>query len=77
MPGKRRVLGMVVVIARAIGCALIVLAILSLPQFRFIAERLREGVDTLSSVALGVVGVLWLVAVESFLRFFDHFLSRN
>jgi hypothetical protein len=34
-------------------------------------------VDTLSSVALGVVGVLWLVAVESFLRFFDHFLSRN
>ena len=42
MPGKRRVLGMAVVIARMIGFALIVLAILSLPQFRFIANRLRR-----------------------------------
>ena len=77
MLGKRRVLGMMVGIARAVGLVLIVLAILSLPQMRFLTVRLREGFGTLSSLALGIVGILWLVAVECFLRFFDQFMSRN
>jgi hypothetical protein len=31
----------------------------------------------LSSIALGLAGVAWLVAVQLFLRFFDRYLSRN
>jgi hypothetical protein len=31
----------------------------------------------LSSLALGLVGVVWLIGVELFLRFFDQYLSRN
>jgi hypothetical protein len=77
MLGKRRVLGMMVGIARAVGLVLIVLAILSLPQMRFFTAHLREGLGTASSLALGIVGILWLVAVECFIRFFDQFLSRN
>lgn len=77
MLGKRRVLGMMVGIARAVGLVLIVLAILSLPQMRFLTAHLRESLGTVSSLALGIVGILWLVAVECFIRFFDQFLSRN
>ena len=77
MLGKRRVLGMMVGIARAVGLVLIVLAILSLPQIRFLTAHLREGLGMASSLALGIVGILWLVAVECFIRFFDQFLSRN
>ena len=29
------------------------------------------------SVALGLVAVLWIVALELFLHFFDRYLSRN
>jgi hypothetical protein len=77
MLGKRRVLGMMVGIARVMGLVLILLAILSLPEMRFLTAHLREGLGTLSSIALGIVGILWLVAVECFLRFFDQFMSRN
>lgn len=77
MLGKRRVLGMMVGIARAVGLVLIVLAILSLPQMRFLTAHFREGLGMASSLALGIVGILWLVAVECFIRFFDQFLSRN
>ena len=77
MLGKRRVLGMMVGIARVVGLVLIVLAILSFPQMRFLTARISEGVGILSSLALGVVGILWLAAVECFLRFFDQFMSRN
>jgi hypothetical protein len=77
MLGKRRVLGMMVGIARVMGLLLIILAILSLPQMGFLTARLREGVGMLSSLVLGLTGVLLLVAVECFLRFFDQFMSRN
>ncbi len=77
MLGKRRVLGMMVGFARVGGLVLIALAILSLPQMHFLTARLREDVGMLSSLALAVAGILWLVAVECFLRFFDQFMSRN
>ena len=31
----------------------------------------------LSSLALGLLGIAWIVGLELFLRFFDKFLSRN
>jgi hypothetical protein len=77
MPGKRRVLGVLVGVARAIGLMLILLAILSVPQMRFLTARLKDSLGTLAALALGAVGILWLIAVECFIRFFDQFLSRN
>lgn len=77
MPGKRRVLGMMVGTARMIGVLLVVLAVLSLPEVRFLTKHLRESLNTLCSLTLALVGIVWLVAVECFLRFFDQFLSRN
>jgi len=65
------------VVARILGCLLIVLAILGLPQMRFLTGSLEGGFRLLSSLALVFAGIAWLVAVELFLRFFDQFLSRN
>ena len=31
----------------------------------------------MSSLALAFVGILWLIALQVFLKFFDQFLSRN
>jgi hypothetical protein len=77
MPFKRGVLGIVVAVARAGGLLLIGLAILSLPQMRFLMGRLAGGLGLASSLALLLAGIVWLVGVEVALKFFDQFLSRN
>lgn len=74
---RRRVLGIAVGAARIIGVVLIILAILSLPQLQFLTGHMAMGFQILSSLALGLVGIVWLVGVKLFLRFFDQFLSRN
>lgn len=74
---KRQVLGVVVRVTRAMGLILIVLAILGLPQMRFLTGRLAVSFELIMSVALGLAGVAWLVGVQLFLRFFDEYLSRN
>jgi hypothetical protein len=63
--------------ARVFGWILIALAILGLPQMRFLIGRLAAGFGLLSSIALGLAGIAWLVGVKLFLRFFDRYLSRN
>jgi len=63
--------------ARIFGWILIALAILGLPQMRILIGRLAVSFGLLSSIALGLAGVAWLVAVKLFLRFFDRYLSRN
>jgi hypothetical protein len=62
---------------RAFGWILIGLAILSIPPMRFLTGRLAVSFGLLSSLALGLVGIAWLVGVKSFLHFFDRYLSRN
>jgi len=74
---KRRIIGMVVSVARVIGLLLIILALVGLPPLRSLIGRLREPLGFLSSATLGLVGVVWLIGVQLFLRFFDQFLSRN
>ena len=54
------------------GWILIAFAILNLPQIQLV-----DGFRLLSSVALGVVGIAWVVGLELFLHFFDRYLSRN
>ena len=77
MAVKRRIIGVIIVVARVLGWLFIALAILGLPQMRFLTGRLASNLGLLSSVALVVAGIAWLVAVELFIRFFDQYLSRN
>lgn len=74
---KRPVIGSITAIARVLGWLLVVLAILSLPQMRFLTGGLEGTFRLLSSLALVFAGIVWLVAIELFLRFFDQYLSRN
>jgi hypothetical protein len=64
-------------ITRAFGWMLIALAILGLPQMQHLIGRLAISFGLLSSIMLGVSGLVWLVGVKVFLRFFDRYLSRN
>jgi hypothetical protein len=74
---KREVFGIALRVSRAMGLVLIVIAILGLPQMRFLTGRFAGSFGIMISVVLGLAGVLWLVAVQVFLRFFDRYLSRN
>ena len=74
---ERLVFGVVIWVTRTFGCILIVLAILGLPQMRPLTGRLASSFGLITSVALGLAGLVWLVAVQLFLRFFDRYLSRN
>ncbi|HWF38193.1 MAG TPA: hypothetical protein VG322_06725 [Candidatus Acidoferrales bacterium] len=74
---KRRAIGAVISAARVVGLLLIILALVGLPPLRSLIGRMREPLGFVSSVTLGVVGIVWLIGVQLFLRFFDEFLSRN
>jgi hypothetical protein len=62
---------------RAFGWTLIALAILGMPQMKFLIGRLAASFGLVSSIVLGLAGIAWLVGVKLFLRFFDRYLSRN
>ena len=74
---KRRVMGIPILIARLIGLGLIVLAIMSLPQMRFLTGNIASKIGIVAALVLGLAGLVWLIAIQIFLRFFDQFLSRN
>jgi len=74
---KRRVMGTLILIARLIGLGLIVLGVLSLPQIRFLTGNIAGKIGIVAALALGFAGILWLIALQVFLYFFDQFLSRN
>jgi hypothetical protein len=73
---ERRALRVMVWSSRAIGWVLIALAIASSPQIAFVSH-LGGSLRLVSSLALGAVGVFWVIGLELFLKFFDKFLSRN
>lgn len=77
MARKRPVIGTITFAARFLGWLLLVLAVLGLPQMRFLTGGLEDTFRLLSSIGLVFAGIVWLVAVELFLRFFDQYLSRN
>jgi len=64
-------------ITRAFGWILIAVAILGIPQMHFLIGRLAASFGLISSIALGLAGIAWLVGVKLFLSFFDKYLSRN
>jgi hypothetical protein len=74
---KRPVIGVLKMVGRTLGWLLIVLAILALPQMRFLTRSLEGSFRLLASLAAVLAGVAWLVVIELFFRFFDQYLSRN
>jgi len=78
MPNRQphRALRTIVWVGRAAGWALIALAIFNILQIGSLT-RLAGGFRMLTSVALGAVGLVWVIGLELFLRFFDRYLSRN
>ena len=74
---RRRAIGAAVSAARVIGLVLIILALVGLPPLRTLIGKMSGPLGFVSSVTLGLVGIVWLIAVQLFLRFFDQFLSRN
>jgi hypothetical protein len=74
---KRRAMGGAILVARLIGLGLIVLSVLSFLQTRFLAGGFAGKVGVLAALVLGLAGIVWLIAVQAFLYFFDQFLSRN
>jgi hypothetical protein len=77
MAVKRRLMGNVIIVARILGGILMALAILDVPQMQFLPVALANTFRWISSIALLVAGIAWLVAVQLFIRFFDQYLSRN
>jgi hypothetical protein len=73
---ERRALRIIVWGGRAIGWILIAVAIASTLQIG-VLTRMGGSLKLISSVALAVLGVVWIIGLELFLRFFDKFLSRN
>jgi hypothetical protein len=61
---------------RAVGWILIALAIVSATQTGPLS-LMGGGVRLLASLALALLGVVWVIGLELFLRFFDRYLSRN
>jgi hypothetical protein len=74
---ERIVFNSALLITRVFGWILIALAILGIPQMRFVIGRFAVGFGLLSSLMLGLAGIAWLVGVKLFLHFFDRYLSRN
>ena len=73
---EHRALRPIVWVARATGWVLIALAILSVLQIGALAQS-AGGFRLLASVALGVLGIAWVIGLELLLRLFDRYLSRN
>ena len=73
---ERRSLRIIVWGSRTLGWTLIALAIIN---FLLIGAVTRMGgsVKLLSSLALGLLGIAWIIGLEVFLKFFDRFLSSN
>ncbi len=73
---ERRSLRIIVWGSRAFGWTLIALAIINSLQVGVVTQT-GSSVKLLASLALGLLGIAWIVGLEVFLKFFDRFLSRN
>ncbi len=73
---ERRALRIIVWGSRAVGGILIAIAIVNSLQIGVVAH-MRGSLTLVSSLALGLLSIAWIVGLELFLRFFDKFLSRN
>jgi hypothetical protein len=66
----------VVWIGRAIGWALLLVAIVGAAEAEFLPSMIG-GFEYFTCLATGLAAVIWIVGFELFLRFFDRYLSGN
>jgi hypothetical protein len=59
-----------------VGWTLIFLAIFSIPQVGSLAPLLSH-FRLLPSLAIGLVGIAWVIGIELFFGFFNRYLSGN
>lgn len=74
--GQKRIFHRAVWVGRAIGWALLVIAIFGVAE-AYLLPTIMGNFKLLPSIALGSVAVVWIGGLELFLRFFDRYLSRN
>jgi uncharacterized membrane protein len=79
MPSKRRRMFRVMVWSgRALGWALMLVAIFGVVQAEILPRRIYSfSFSMVSSLGLGLAAGALIIALEVFLRFFDQYLSRN
>jgi hypothetical protein len=73
---RQRIFRVLVWGGRVVGWTLLLVAILGVVQAEFL-PRASFTFSILSSVSLGLVAGVWIIALEVFLRFFDQYLARN
>jgi hypothetical protein len=73
---QQRIFHPAVWVGRAIGWALLVIAVFGVAEARLLPAIIGK-FRLLPSVALGVVAVVWIAGLELFLHFFDRYLSGN
>ena len=74
--GKKRIFHPAVWVGRAVGWALLVIAVFGVAEDRLLPP-IMGNFSFLPSLALGLVAVLWIAGLELFLHFFDRYLSGN
>ena len=73
---ERRAFRIIVWGSRTFGWTLIAIAVINSLQVGVVTQT-GGSVKLLASLALGLLGIAWIVGLEVFLKFFDRFLSRN
>lgn len=74
--GQQRIFHSAVWVGRAIGWALLIIAILGVAGAQLM-PAIMGNFKLLPSIALGLVAVVWIAGLELFLHFFDRYLSGN
>lgn len=74
--GQQRIFHPAVWVGRAIGWALLIIAILGVAGAQLM-PAIMGNFKLLPSIALGLVAVAWIAGLELFLHFFDRYLSGN
>ena len=74
--GQQRIFHPAVWVGRAIGWALLIIAILGVAGAQLM-PAIMGNFKLLPSIALGLVAVVWIAGLELFLHFFDRCLSGN
>ena len=74
--GQHRIFHPAVWVGRAIGWALLVIAIFGVAEARLL-PAIMGNFKFLPSLALGLLAVVWIAGLELFLHFFNRYLSGN
>jgi hypothetical protein len=73
---QRRTFRVGVWVGRAIGWALLLVAIVGMAEAELLPSIIG-GFEVVPCLMAGLMAIIWIVGFELFLRFFDRYLSGN